>query len=76
MSKNKKIFDAELYEACRVLKLMQEVEKAESVTVLLDSQAVIKRLQHIMLRPEQELAIHTQRAVQQLKEKKREPTVQ
>jgi len=69
------VFDAELTGVCEALKMANSMRVAESVTVLLDSQAAINRLRNSIPGPGQELALRAWSAAQSLMDNGREVTI-
>jgi ribonuclease HI len=72
----KEVFDAELIGACEALELALKDRDKGPVTVLLDSQAAISRLQHQRAGPGQGLAIRAHRAAHALGAQGRPATIQ
>ena len=76
LGRSKEVFDAELEGACRALELARTIGESRQVTVLLDSQAAIKRLEHTEPGPGQVFALRAHRAARRLRERRVEVTVQ
>ncbi|KKA19734.1 hypothetical protein T310_6279, partial [Rasamsonia emersonii CBS 393.64] len=76
LGKGKEVFDAELIGACRALELTPRLCGQGPVTILLDSQAAIARLQHRQPGPGQGLAIRAYQAAQTLEAQGRKVTIQ
>ncbi|KAI9035824.1 ribonuclease H family protein [Aspergillus affinis] len=70
------VFDAELLGVVRALQMAKKVGNQGPVTVLLDFQAAIARLQHTQTGPGQALAVQEHMAAQELQDQGREPTIQ
>ena len=71
-----KVFDAELHDVCSALEIAQRWVCDGKVTVFLDSQAAIRRLQHTEPEPGQELAMRAQAAARRLQAQQVTVTVQ
>ena len=76
LGRSKEVFDAELQGVCRALELAQAMGENRQVTVFVDSQAAISRLQHTEPGPGQALALRAHRAAKRLRERRVGVTVQ
>ncbi|KAI9041051.1 uncharacterized protein KD926_007468 [Aspergillus affinis] len=76
LGKGHEVFDAEILGVVRALQMAKTVGGQGPVTVLLDSQAAIARLQHTQSGPGQALAVQAHTAAQELQAQGREPTIQ
>jgi ribonuclease HI len=70
------VFDAELLGALQALRIAKRVRGKGPITILLDSQAAIARLQHTQAGPGQALAIQAHAAARDLLAQGREPIIQ
>jgi ribonuclease HI len=76
LGKGKEVYDAEIYGAYAALEIVLRIGGQGPVTVLLDSQAAIARLQHIEPGPGQALALRIHKAAQSLHMANREAIIQ
>ena len=75
LGKGIEVYDAELHGACAALEIAKSLGNNVRVTVFLDSQAAIKRLQHTLPGPGQALALRAHRAARQLQERQIRVTI-
>ena len=66
LGRRKEVFDTELTEACEALRLARSLQSTGPVTVFLDSQTAINRLQHAEPGTGQEIVIEAWKAAKAL----------